>query len=327
MADIVVQVASSSPTAPGLDCLTPTQAPSSARTRELLEVSEPIFINIRGYFLSSFGDGTWISDSKVSDCISTKHRGNEMTVLKNLFIHHDVACRLLDEGSFEEVERVLVNASAGIKDTFSAEHPRTVGALFDLVMYLRGRKRSKIVIILLRQFETLATMVLPANHPLGQVYKHFTSLDATHFEAGIITAWQSALNHFESILGPMHYFTSRSRLDYTQMVESMYSLERAEMMLKTLVHHCKSSSGVADVRTLKLLDTLAETLMDQQKYVEAEEAVRDIITHASHAKPRSKSIDLCVAGLFILARVQYNKHRIDMVEANLRRAINLNMSE
>ena len=70
-----------------------------------------------------------------------------MTALKSLYSHHDVACELLDKGSFEEAGRELVNASVGIKGILLAEHPRTLGCLFDLLMYLRGRKRLEVGLI------------------------------------------------------------------------------------------------------------------------------------------------------------------------------------
>jgi tetratricopeptide (TPR) repeat protein len=249
-----------------------------------------------------------------------------MTALKGLFSHHEIACRLLEKSSFEEAGRVLVNSSANIKSILSAEHPRTLGALFDLIMYLRREKRSEIAILLLRQFAAMASIVLTQTHPLGQICRSLTSLDADQFENVIITAWQSALDRLDSTIGPMHYSALRSRLEYIQMAESIHGLERAEMALRKLVMQCKSRCGLVDSRTLKLLDTLGEILMDQKKYAEAEEIAWEIVINAPRVQPLSKAVDLCVAGLFINARVHHVRGRVDLAEETLQRAINMNMS-
>lgn len=125
----------------------------------------------------------------------------------------------------------------------------------------------------------------------------------------------------------MHYSTLRSRLEYTQMVESIQSLERSEMILKRLVGRCDGNCGLEDVRTLKLLDTLGEILLDQGKYAEAEEIAKEIISCGPHTKPQYKSVDICVAGFFTLARAQYHDGRTGLAEDILRRAIGMNVSE
>lgn len=330
-AEIVMQASSTSgsstSTPNGLECLTPPNVPTSPQPPEILEVPEHIFTIIRDYFLGSFGAGTWVANNEISDCISTKRKGNEMVALKNLFSHHDVACQLLDNKSFQEAGRVLNSAFAGIKDILTAEHPRTVGALFDLCMYLRNRRRSDIAMILLRQLAGMASVLLPSSHPLGQIWKLIGSLDPVYFEQTLITAWQSALDRLEAVLGPLHYSTLRSRLEYIQMVESLYGLSRSETLLKDLVQKCKVTCGLTDVRTLKLLDTLGEVLMGQEKYTEAEQTADELVEHAPRILPRAKSIDLHVAGLFIIARVQKLDGRQELAQENLRKAIELNVSE
>ena|SRR5271155_4537619 len=93
-------------------------------------------------------------------------------------------------------------------------------------------------------------------------------------------------------------------------------------MLRDLVHQCESMCSLHDVRLLKLLDTLAEMLLEQGKFAKAESMAWDIVTLAPSSKPHSKSIDLLCAGLFVIARVQCKSLRMDM-----RRAIALNVSE
>jgi hypothetical protein len=232
---------------------------------------------IRDYFLGSFGAGTWVAENGSSDCVSTKRKGNGMLALKNLFSHHDVACQLLDKKSFEDAGRVLNSAFAGIKDILTAEHPRTVGALFDICMYLRNRRRSDIANILLRQLAGMASVILPPIDLLGQIWKLIDSLDPVYFEQMLITAWQSTLNQFEAALGPLHYYTLRSRVEYIQMVECLYGLSRSETLLKDLVQKCQVTCGLTDVRTLKLLATLGEVLMGQERYAEAEQTENDLL--------------------------------------------------
>jgi hypothetical protein len=225
-----------------------------------------------------------------------------MTALKNLISQHDVACKPFGTESFEEGGRILVSASAGVKDILLAEHHRTVGALLDLVMYLRRRERAEVASMLLQRLRGRKPFVLPHNYPLGRICSGFVSLDVTQFQDDVITAWQSTLDCFGTVLGTMHYSTLRSRLEYIQMAESIQGLERVEMMLRRLANQCKSNCGLVDVRTSKLLNTLGEILLDQRKYAEAEEIAKEIISCGPLVKPRSKSVDICVAGLFIIAR-------------------------
>ena len=312
---------------PALTCLTPTTVPRPPATPVRLATPVHIFANIRDYFAGSFEAGTWTSGDASSDCVSTKPKGSEMMALKNLFSHHEVACKLLDNGLFDEAGRELGNASIGIKEILLTEHPRTLASLFDLIMLLRGRRRPEIARVVVNQFSALASIVLPKMHPLSQVCKLLTSLDATQFELVAITAWQSAVDQFEKILGAMHYSTLRCRLEYIQMAESIYGYERAEMMLRNLVSQCESICSPCDVRLLKLLDTLAETLLEQEKFAEAESMARHIVIRAPGTKPHSKSVDLLCAGLFVIARVQRKSLRVDMAETTLRKAIALNVTQ
>ena len=115
-----------------------------------------------------------------------------------------------------------------------------------------------------------------------------TSLDAAQFEDVVTTAWQSAIDRFKQLLGPLHYSNLKCRLEYIQMVESFRGLEQPEVDLQKLVRECEAACGPRDVRTLKLLDTLGETLMEQGKHAEAEVVGRKIVTRASLVKPHSK---------------------------------------
>jgi hypothetical protein len=323
----IIAGASPAPTPPDLTCITPRSIPGSPATPPILSIPECIVVSIRDYFIGSFDAGTWTFNDDASDCVSKKPKGSDMLALKNLFSHHDLACKLLDKGSFDEAGRELGNASVGIQEILSAEHPRTLGSLFDLIMLLRGRRRPEIARIVVSQFATLAAVVHPTTHPLHQVCKLLMSLDPAQFELVAITAWQSAVDQFEGILGPMHYSTLRSRLEYIQMAESVYGYERAEKMLRDLVLQCEGICSPDDVRRLKLLETLAEMLLDQNKYDEAEVVAQDIVRHAPSSEPHAKSIDLLCASLFVIARVQHHRFQLDMAEANLRRVISLNVSQ
>lgn len=110
------------------------------------------------------------------------------------------------------------------------------------------------------------------------------------------------------------------------MAEIRLGTERAEMMLKRLISECKSACGNYDVRTLKLLDTLWEILLEQKRYNEAEEVAKDTMLNSLEIQPRLKYMDIRVAGLFILARVHKRKN-FAVAEHELRQAIELNVSE
>jgi hypothetical protein len=118
-AGIVLQASSTSDspasTPNGLECITPPNVPASPQAPEIFQVPEHIFTMIRDYFLGSFGAGTWVAENEISDCVSTKRKGNEMVALKNLFSHHDVACQLLDKNPFKRQAVCSIAPSQALK--------------------------------------------------------------------------------------------------------------------------------------------------------------------------------------------------------------------
>jgi tetratricopeptide (TPR) repeat protein len=152
-------------------------------------------------------------------------------------------------------------------------------------------------------------------------------MDDAEIEEASVTVWTCALDQLDTALGPFHYTSLRSRTEFIQMAEVKKGMDVAESSLRRLLDGCKTRLGMADARTLKLLDTLAELVLGHGNYQLADELADDLIACAPLATPWSRSIDIWVAGLFVKARVQKQLGQTEMALATLQEAIDLNVSQ
>lgn len=318
-------IANDSPPPNGLECLTPPSIPFLLEMPANIAVPGMLLTKIRDYFRASFGSGVWIKGGEGLDCCSIRAGGSDMNGLKLLFSRHDLACQLFDRGSFDEAGKVLISASANLKSLVLAEHPRTLSALFDLSLYLARQRRSEVSTILLRQVAALAIAMLSPQHPLRIICGSILDIEPGDFKTCLDVVWRCTLDQFEDHLGPLHYSTIRCRLEYIQMAVALNDVDQAEIKIRDLLGKCQPTLGISDSRTLKLLDTLAETLMDQGKYSEMKEIGRTIVDGARifADSDEDRFIDLSCSGLFIVARAQFMTHNPEQALSNLTKAIEL----
>jgi hypothetical protein len=315
-------------TPPSLECRTPPTIPSSPTPTEgSVEHLGSALTALRDYYIGSFGSGTWKSHGEGSDCTSTCAGGDQMIMLKNLFSRHDTACGLFDSGKFEEGGKVIMDAFGDLEAIIEAQHPRTIGAVFDLCMFLRLRHRPEIANMLIRQFARLASLRLPARHPLSRIFREIANMNDEDIEEASVRVWTCALDQLDDALGSLHYTSLRSRMEFIQMAEVAKGADRAEATLRHLLDRCKTRLGMEDSRTLKLIDTLAELALDQGKYASAERYAQELMMFAPFATPWSRFIDIMVGGLFIQARVQKSRGQMGNALETLQRAIDLNVSQ
>ena len=218
--------------------------------------------SLRHYFDSSFSGNFWTKRTPTEDVCGTLPNGRDMLGLKSLFSAHDLACELLDTNRASEAGVVLRRASAEFQTLVEAQHPRMLTALFDLFVHLIRRRRPEVAMILLRQFSSLTSVLLGPVHPVSQAFDRLLRAPRLLFQSYLLLGWQSAIDSFEAALGSLHYSTLRVRLEYIQVGIGLDDINLAERQIRELAEQCERNLGAEDLRTLKLLDTLAEVLFE-----------------------------------------------------------------
>jgi hypothetical protein len=280
-----------------------------------------ILQSLHYYFDTSFSGNLWMKRNVTVDVCSTLPKGTDMLGLKSLYSAHDLACELLDTDRAGEAGVVLRRASAGFRDLVTAQHPRMLTALFDLFVHLIGRRRPEVAIILLRQFSSLTSILLGAEHPVSQALDRLLRASRLDFQPYLLLAWQSAVASFEDALGPLHYSTLRVRLEYIQVGIGLDDLILAERQIRELAERCERELGAEDLRTLKLFDTLADVLFELDRgdecVVIGEKIVRAAITFVLNDYDRF--VDLTCSGLFTVARAL--RHRAVREQSSLQHKV------
>lgn len=315
----LVQMQSAS-TPPGLECFTPSEVPSSPRTPEVFSVSEHIFILIRDYITGSFESGTWVSET----CRSVKSSASTRIAEDNLVTYSQLACEFFDDELPEDGARMLVTATAGIQKLLMAETLGLMIDLFFLILDLRRRRRTEIVPYIIRQFSDMAAIVLPASHPIGQLCRYLLSLESDQPTDLVILAWQSALDRFESIMGPTHETMVQLRIAQT-WCRLDHDLDQVESSLRSLLQTCNAVHGYWHVTSLVILYNIATLLMRQGKYAEAEGTARDCVARAIHLDLPYPTM-YHSEGINVLGRAQSALGKTNLAEKSFRKAIELGAS-
>jgi hypothetical protein len=306
-AEIVKALGEAPSTPEGLEYATPPSVPQSPRLSTISALPLELLSCLRDYFQSSFDGGFWVKQSDDMDCYSTRPHGGDMKGLKALFSYHDLACQLLDRGRSHEAGQILRDAFASIQELITGQHPRTLTAIFDLTTHLIRRKRPEVASVMLKQFSRLASIVLGESHPVGKVCDRLVTYRSFDFHSCLIMAWRNAIDQFENHLGALHYSTIRCRLEYIQMAVGIDDLTLAEQQIRQLVLLCEGELGSEDLRTLKLLDTLAEVLFDLGRWQECAVIGQKIVRVAPIVvlEDYDRYIDLTCTGLCNVARSQH----------------------
>ena len=310
----------------GLFCPMPTQIPSTPATPEILQLPELLLVMIRDYITGSFDAGIWASEGTAPGWLISSKGGNDLKALNTMARYNITACDLLDAGLFGEAGHILDRASAEIKNILSVEHPQTLPVLFDVVMTLQKRKRPEIAQILLKQFSSMAVVVLPKRHPLGQVCGYFAIMDAVHFQNILVIAWRSLLDHFDNRVGSMNHAISECHLRFSYTAEFPNDLERGERILRNLLSRFLSTGPLDDSGCLYLLLDIEWNLPHYGKYDGAESICQTILDLTSRTGSGSCAMWLRPTTLYYLAAVQYAQHKVGAAVLTLQQTIDLNTS-
>lgn len=313
--------------AKSLGFMRPTSAPilSTPALTKTLQLPERTLVMIRNYVTGSFDVGTWSYGTAALGWLISEKGGNDLNALNNMARYHVTACDLLEASLFEEARRVLAKASAEIQNIISTEHPQTLPVLFDVVVTLQKRKRPEIARILLKQFSSMADIVLSNHHPLSQICKCLMIMDSVHFQTILVTAWQSLLDHFRHILGQANDAVSECRVRFSWTVELSNDLERVERSIQGILSKC-ASTGRLDVSRGSYLLHLKDNLPPYGKYDGAEGICQTMLDLTSRPTSNYWMLWLRSSTLYCFAIVQYAQLQIEAAVLALQQVIDLNVS-
>ena len=315
--------AQTAPTPPELECFTPIEIPTSPRTPEVFSVPESILIKLQDYLRASFDAETWLSESRTPNWVSVKGSKSQKAI-RGLAECPKIACDLFDNGLWEEGRTMLATALAGIEETLRVQEPPLLYALFDLVERPISRRRPEIIVSILTQISDLAAIFFPTGHPIEYICRQLLSFEPAQLSNLAAVAIQSLADSLEDILGPTHYDTLTIRL---ASIRSVHDLTQEELIMRSLLRQCVAVHKADDFAAFVVQSNIADNLLHQKKWAEAESMGRDCVTCALRLTPSGPLKFYYCRTLRIMAIVQSELSQVDLAEANLRQAIKLSASE
>lgn len=157
-----------------------TRIHSPVSTPAELATPERIFRSIQDYVAGSFEAGTWARTDPRSLCYSTKANGSAPLGLH--FAGCLEACKLFEKNHFADGGRVLLTATAGLKDTVLTEDPNILFAMCTSMFLMRQKRRDEIAMAILRQVSDLSGVLLAGEHPLRHICAWLSSVDSSQLE-------------------------------------------------------------------------------------------------------------------------------------------------
>ena len=284
-------------------------------TPSMLAIPERMLHVIWDYFRGSFESGTWVlGDDEMQWCCSTKpveYAQIHMGFLEDQCL---LACRLINRRSFQDVGKILISATARIKDIILAEAPTTLSRLFQLFHEVCVIGRYDIIMIILRQFSAMAMTVLGDGHPICHISGLLNSVDQSHSNEVVAQCMSSICDSFRSLIGPMHYTAIVAHAHFLNL-----SRER-EGKLRNLLGKCESDLGLVDERTIYIQFLLAFECYENDDYMEARRLGQELFVRC---QPSMAYHRYRAEGLFIIAMSQYALGERDSAESCILYAIAL----
>ena len=122
----------------------------------------------------------------------------------------------------------------------------------------------------------------------------------------------------KSLVGRFHDDVIDNYLEY---VENAYgsASPQTEMTFREFVAECEETLGTSDSRVMRILLSLGWNLLEQKRYLEADEVGNDMNRRALHVAHDQFQVH----GLEISAHAQYHTRRTFQAEGTLKEAINI----
>ena len=276
-----------------------TPLPRPVMTPPILAIPERILGVIGDYFRGSFEAGTWPSHNGLGYCHISKPAEHASAYLVHFYHSCIIACRLFDRKCFQDAGKMLISATARIKEILLAEEPRTLGKIFQLMLLVSLAGRHEIALIILRYFSTMAMTVLGDRHPMSQISWLLCSMDQSYFEDIAARGLSSIYHNFRTLIGPMHYTTLAAH------TESISIGERPEEKMRGLLGECESDLGLLKCRTTFVHVRLSFICYANHNYIEAERLGQELLVRSRKLQWTIHKHSYRAKGLHIIAMSQY----------------------
>ena len=304
-----------------------TPSPSPIASPKVFANPERIFTTLRNYYHGSFESGTWVAVNEKSPCYSTKNNSNDAEKDLNRRDYTFVALDLFEKDRYREAGQALIAATAGIRRILFSEHPLTLMYLFSVLSVIHHRRKPEINSAILRQCCAMGECVLRKEHPLTRIPEWLTSVEPSSFIEVVLRCSQGICDHFDALLGPLHLSALRARAEYIFAMEAHSEHRHGnQIQMEMLVSKCETSLGLHDFRTVHVRDNLAHLYMYKQDYVLALEEAQNVLDDSRHLPEPRQREESCAGAIHVIAHSQYAFGKTSSAEANLRRAIDLRLS-
>lgn len=297
----------------------PTPLPRPIMTSPMLATPEHIFSAIRDYFRGSFEAGTWPSHNHngLGYCRNNEPMGPASSYLVHFYNSCIIACRLFDRKCFQDAGKMLISATARIKEILLAEEPWTLSTIFQVMLLASLAGRHEIALIILRYFSTMAMTVLGDRHPMSRIPWLLSSMDHSYFEDIAARGLNSIYHNFRTLTGPMHHTTLAAHMDCISIGE------RREEKMRGLLGECESDLGLLNCKTTFVLARLSIMCYGNHNYIEAKRLGQELLVRSRKLQWTMNKDSYRAKGLHIIAKSQYALGERQSAESHILEAIAL----
>jgi tetratricopeptide (TPR) repeat protein len=310
---------------PDITCWTPPlsprsgyEVPRSPSTPHSLAKPEQLFYNIDRYMSVSFNNKIWVEDG--DGYLINAFTGQEDGGFLDYFFNYcSTSADFAENQLFVETRRILSKACTLVPSILKAEHPQTVENLLENFLNLISQGLREYVTQLMDYISEMARVLLPAEHPLGQICRLMGGIEPSYLEQTLIRSYECLIKTYVQCVGESD---ERSLWAQTQLIDystSDQGLFIAEQRLRRFYSQCTEATTIFSFSSINVLHSLAYNLRRQGKYIQAEMTSLELLNNAREAG----YLVFQVTGLEEVAKAQFRQGKIDLAEKNVQEALEL----
>ncbi|KAL8922647.1 MAG: hypothetical protein Q9172_003487 [Xanthocarpia lactea] len=294
-------------TPPGLVSYTPLCSPLS--TPPVLFIPEKAAKLTQEYVLGSFESKFWnIPDGLDADAV---------TFQQALALAFD----LRSEHQGKHAWQLLEVATACIEPMLKADDPFTLKMIISgLLQYCIGFGRDSFKSPVLKHLSEMSTTVKTENHPVSRIFRSLLDLDSPQLQHVFDVIQQTQSDTFAQHLGTLHPLTLQSRL-----WDLRWSNPDLVRTLWNLLQEVEHTLGQLNRICVEIRLALADTYQRQSEYRNAAQTAQSLLDFLMQSQ--ELHLEIQSRALYRLALAQFQLSEPDLAEHNLRRSIDLEVSE
>lgn len=226
-----------------------------------------------------------------------------------------------------EARRALSKMFDQVNQILQEGKPRAIGRILNVFITLR-RKGYHDLCLSLRNFIGSMATIKAEDHPLGQICQLLSALQEDSLDEAITQTWKCVIDGFIACAEPFcpdSVFTQLNFIEETYGARNGRHPLEAEMHFQKLLTDCQASSSADSKEALRIMFSLADNLLDQQRYDEADVLAQYILPHIQNIDPIPNF--RVIEAIEFFALCQYYLHKRDRAEANIRHALKMAKEE